>query len=67
MANPPATGAMAAVSFIPLTLVWEYQDIILENINLRKDSNIVQVCTLCIILLQYINYHRYIFDMYTRM
>ena len=45
IANPPATGAMAAVSFIPLTLVWEYQDIILENINLRKDSNIVQVCS----------------------
>ncbi len=45
IANPPATGAMAAVSFIPLTLVWEYQDIILENISLRKDGNIVQVCS----------------------
>jgi hypothetical protein len=45
IANPPATGAMAAVSFIPLTLVWEYQDIILENINLRNDGNIVQVCS----------------------
>lgn len=45
IANPPATGALAAVSFIPLTLVWEYQDIILENINLRNDGNIVQVCS----------------------
>ena len=45
IANPPATGAMATVSFIPLTLVWEYQDIILENINLRQDCNIVRVCS----------------------
>ena len=40
IANPPATGAMAAVSFIPLTLVWEYQDSILEHIP------IVPVCTI---------------------
>lgn len=31
IANPPATGAMAAVSFIPLTLMWEYQDDVLRN------------------------------------
>lgn len=34
--NPPATGAMGALSFIPLTLVWEYQDLILETIIKRK-------------------------------
>lgn len=31
IANPPATGAMAAISFIPLTLMWEYQDYILNS------------------------------------
>ena len=41
IANPPATGAMAAISFIPLTLVWEYQDIVLENLPLINDCNII--------------------------
>ena len=36
IANPPATGAMSAISFIPLTLIWEYQDIIIENTTIRK-------------------------------
>ncbi len=31
IANPPATGAMASISFIPLTLMWEYQDYILNR------------------------------------
>ena len=31
IANPPATGAMASISFIPLTLMWEYQDYILSK------------------------------------
>jgi len=31
IANPPATGGMAAVSFMPLTLMWEYQDIIVSG------------------------------------
>lgn len=31
IANPPATGAMAAISFIPMTLMWEYQDYILNR------------------------------------
>ena len=31
IANPPATGAMASISFIPLTLMWEYQDYILSR------------------------------------
>ena len=30
ISNPPATGAMAAVSFMPLTLMWEYQDTVLS-------------------------------------
>lgn len=29
ISNPPATGTMAAVSFMPLTLMWEYQDFVL--------------------------------------
>lgn len=31
IANPPATGAMAAISFMPLTLMWEFQDSVLEK------------------------------------
>jgi len=31
IANPPATGAMASISFIPMTLMWEYQDYILSR------------------------------------
>ena len=31
ISNPPATGAMAAVSFMPLTLMWEYQDAVLSG------------------------------------
>lgn len=44
IANPPATGAMAAVSFIPLTLIWEYQDIILENLPMSQKCSIVWLC-----------------------
>ena len=44
IANPPATAAMAAVSFIPLTLVWEYQDIILENVPLVNTCTIGWMC-----------------------
>ena len=33
IANPQATGALAMVSFVPIVMMWEYQDII---INLRK-------------------------------
>ena len=39
IANPPATGAMAAISFIPMTLMWEYQDYILNRdgyLNIEK-------------------------------
>ncbi len=39
IANPPATGAMAAISFMPLTLMWEFQDSVLEKDvknNIRK-------------------------------
>jgi len=31
IANPPATGAMAAVSFMPLCLMWEFQDIVISQ------------------------------------
>ena len=31
IANAPATGAMAAISFMPLTLMWEYQDSVLDT------------------------------------
>lgn len=44
IANPPATGAMAAVSFIPLTLVWEYQDSILEHIPIVPACTIGWIC-----------------------
>ncbi len=44
IANPPATGAMAAVSFIPLTLVWEYQDNILEHIPIIPARTVGWVC-----------------------
>lgn len=40
IANPPATGAMSAVSFIPLTIIWEYQDIIIQNM-ISKSCNIL--------------------------
>jgi hypothetical protein len=36
IANPPATGAMAAFSFMPLTLMWEYQDNVLTNYITNK-------------------------------
>ena len=31
IANPPATGAMAALSFTSLALMWEYQDLIVKS------------------------------------
>ncbi len=31
IANPPATGAMSAISFMPLTIMWEYQDFIITK------------------------------------
>ena len=33
IANPPATGAMAAISMMPLSLMWEYQDIVITQYN----------------------------------
>lgn len=36
IANPRATGAMAAVSFMPLTLMWEYQDIVVNTFENQK-------------------------------
>ena len=37
IANPRATGAMAAVSFMPLTLMWEYQDMIVAQSGSKKN------------------------------
>jgi hypothetical protein len=37
IANPRATGAMAAVSFMPLTLMWEYQDLIVAQSDSKKN------------------------------
>ena len=31
ISNPQATGAMAAVSFMPISLMWEYQDIYIKT------------------------------------
>lgn len=33
ISNPPATGAMAFVSFMPITLLWQYQDFIISKKN----------------------------------
>ena len=41
IANPPATGAMAAISFMPLVLMWEYQDIIINHY--KKNDNIKKI------------------------
>ena len=42
ISNPPATGAMATISFMPLTLMWEYQDVIIEkDINEKSTRNLL--------------------------
>ena len=41
IANPPATGAMAAISFMPLVLMWDYQDIIINHY--KKNDNIKKI------------------------
>jgi hypothetical protein len=44
ISNPPATGAMAAISFMPLTLMWEYQDVIIEkDISDKSTRNILTI------------------------
>ena len=49
IANPPATGAMAAISFMPLTLMWEYQDAVLNtyhyNNNQIKNNLYYSLCS----------------------
>jgi hypothetical protein len=32
ISNPPATGAMASISFLPLVLMWEYQDFVISKL-----------------------------------
>ena len=39
ISNAPATGAMAAISFMPLTLMWEYQDIVITYKKNQKGKN----------------------------
>tara|TARA_B100001057_G_scaffold125505_1_gene124189 strand:+ start:461 stop:1057 length:597 start_codon:yes stop_codon:yes gene_type:complete len=42
IANPPATGAMASISFVPFVLMWEFQDyIIYYSINKDYIKNIL--------------------------
>ena len=41
ISNPPATGAMAAISFMPLVLMWEYQDIIINHY--KKNNNVKKI------------------------
>jgi hypothetical protein len=41
IANPPATGAMAAVSFMPLTLMWEYQDNVLSTLGKKTTKRLL--------------------------
>tara|TARA_Y100000991_G_C21968003_1_gene347894 strand:- start:1624 stop:2325 length:702 start_codon:yes stop_codon:yes gene_type:complete len=48
IANPHATGALAALSFSPLILMWEYQSYLLEDKKYDK-----QKCTLDISLSSY--------------
>tara|TARA_B100000886_G_scaffold102053_1_gene67796 strand:- start:4144 stop:4731 length:588 start_codon:yes stop_codon:yes gene_type:complete len=37
ISNPPATGAMASISFLPLVLMWEYQDFVISK-HVNKES-----------------------------
>ena len=45
IANPRATGGMAAVSFMPFTLMWEYQDMIIAQSD-NKNNFIILYYTL---------------------
>ena len=47
IANPPATGAMSSVSFIPMTLMWEYQDYILSR-DIYFNNKKLWITTLCL-------------------
>lgn len=52
ISNPPATGAMAAVSFIPLTLMWEYQNIVVSKLDNKPIERALGI-TLCSYQLSY--------------
>ena len=43
IANSHATGALAALSFTPLTLMWEYQRYLLRKIQYKKYKNKLSV------------------------
>ena len=47
IANPPATGAMAAVSFMPMTLMWQYQNIIIYKEYKDTSINNIVTTSLC--------------------
>ena len=47
IANPPSTGAMAALSFTPLVLMWEYNDVTVPKLHanlLRSSLWTFQLC-----------------------
>lgn len=48
IANPPATGAMAFISFLPLVLMWEYQDYIIS-----RDKVHYKICKYSLSLFQF--------------
>ena len=50
IANAPATGAMAAISFIPMTLMWEYQD---YTLSLKGYLSIERVWVVSLISFQF--------------
>lgn len=52
IANPPATGAMAAVSFMPLTLMWQYQNIVISKMKNPRIERLLGT-TLCCYQLSY--------------
>ena len=42
IANPPATGAMASVSFMPMTLMWQYQNIVASRLDNKRIEKILE-------------------------
>ena len=41
IANPRATGMMAAFSFVPISLMWEYQDYYIKVIKSDEDNSVI--------------------------
>ena len=53
IANPPATGAMAALSFAPITLMWLYQHYKFNKMNMTKIQHYLLETTLSLYQLFY--------------